>query len=247
MLSNPRNGVLGAGATIVRTPEDALRFTQVRLTSDSNSRDHPSSHSTGETSRARTPLSVQEPSPPDSPPLPPLPLPQEEEEEYFAAESPTRQPEPASSPPASTTSRPSSLRSSLKTKHTASKEYISLAPQVPPLPANIPPAPTPPPFRAILISEVPTGTVDCSKIIVTLETCTMTYRTTLETLQSRSSHLSSYLASLLPKSPRASTVSSVYSTASDDISAYRHHLASQGLLSTASYSIHIFLDRPSAP
>ena len=250
-LTNPRNGILGAGATIVRTPEDALRFAHVRLTSESNPQDSPSSHSTGTTSRARTPdkrVSAQEPSPPDSPPLPPLPLPEEEESEYFAAEPPTRHlaSPTRSPPPAPTTSRSSSLRSSLKTKYSASKEHLSL-PQVPPLPANIPPAPTPPPFRAILTSDVPTGAVDYSKIIVMLETCTMTYRTTLETLHSRSSHLSSYLASLLPKSQRASAVSSVYSTASDDISTYRHHLASQGLLPAASYSIHVFLDRPSAP
>jgi hypothetical protein len=49
-----------------------------------------------------------------------------------------------------------------------------------------------------------------------------------------------------------STRSSVYSTldeenSSDDLAIYRKHLASQGLLPQTSYSLHLFLDRPSAP
>lgn len=248
LLAQPRSGVLGAGATVVRTPDDALRETSVRLIC-TDSQSFTSEGALFRTSIASDRQSMQEMSPPSSPPLPPLPLAQDEECDFLKAEPevskqparPTRTPPP---PPVTDHSRSPSLRSSLKSKAILSGEDVS---QVPPLPVNIPASPLPPPFHPILVSDVPTGAVDRSKIIVTLETCTMTCRTTLETLHSRPSHLSTYLASLFSKSPRASVASSVYSSESDDMSAYRHHLASQGLLPQASFTIHIFLDRPSVP
>ncbi|GLB33880.1 hypothetical protein LshimejAT787_0107640 [Lyophyllum shimeji] len=247
LLSNSRSGVLGSGATIVRTPGEALRETGVRLTFDGKptegrapSPEAVKSRSSAASSKAQLAGPPPSESPSVSPPLPPLPLPEEEEAEFLReSEAPRQPPRPTRAPP---TPPSPSLRSSLKSTVPAAEDAI----QVPPLPTNICASPRPPPFKPILVSEVPTGAVDPSKIIVTLETCTATFRTTLETLKSRPSHLSNYLSFLLP-SPRASIASSVYSTASDDMSSYRHHLTSQGLLPHASFSIHIFLDRPSAP
>jgi hypothetical protein len=252
LVSQQRSGILGTGATIVRTPDEALRETGVRLTFDGKGKDAEKlpSRKSGESRRSRSSEGrTREKRPsldeyPHSPPLPPLPMPEDEELELLepepVVEPPKAPPRPNRTPPAP------SLRSSLKAKSTAPSDESS---QVPPLPANISASPVPPPFRPILVSDVPTGAVDPSKIIVTLDTCTATYRTALDTLRSRPSHLSGYLSSLCLASERASVSSSVYSTstASDDMSVYRHHLASQGLLSQASFSIHLFLDRPSAP
>ncbi|KAF5344106.1 hypothetical protein D9758_008895 [Tetrapyrgos nigripes] len=147
-------------------------------------------------------------------------------------------------PPLACSSPP--RRSSLKVSNKSNRSSME---EVPPLPTNLASPPPPPPFHAILLSEVPTSHVDPTKIMVTLETCTQTFRTTLETLTSRPSHLSSYLTSLFRTTRPQSTASetSVYSTASDDMSVYRHHLATQGLLHQSSYNVHIFLDRPSTP
>lgn len=257
LLSQSRSGVLGSGATVVRTPDEALRETGVRLTYDGKSRDDWSR--SPELAKVRSSVSsdIQEPtektpslsslSPPNSPPLPPLPLPEREEFEFLEAEAeaPKQPPRPTRAPPPPPPVHISpSIRPSLKPTAVQNSEDPY---QVPPLPANIPTSPIPPPFRPILVSEVPTGAVDPSKIIVTLETCTTTYRSTLDTLRSRPSHLSSYLTSLFPKSRRESAASSIYSNDSDDMSSYRHHLTSQGLLPQASFSLHIFLDRASAP
>jgi hypothetical protein len=245
LVSQQRSGVLGTGATIVRTPDEALRETGVRLTFDGKGRD-PISQKSGD-SRTSTEKRPSLDECPQSPPLPPLPMPEDEELELLepepAAEPPKAPPRPNRAPPSTPIPVPS-LRSSLKVKSTSLSDESS---QVPPLPANITTSPLPPPFRPILVSEAPTGAVDPTKIIVTLDTCTATYRTTLDTLRSRPSHLSDYLSSLFLTSERTSVSSSVYSTKSDDMSVYRHHLASQGLLSQASFSIHLFLDRPSAP
>ncbi|RDB22667.1 hypothetical protein Hypma_010106 [Hypsizygus marmoreus] len=261
LLSQSRSGVLGSGATVVRTPDEALRETSVRLTFDGKAQDaRPCSPAEGnsrnsvasDTSKRQSSSSAERISPPSSPPLPPLPLPEVREIEFLEAESeaprqpprPTRAPPPAPATATTTPATPPSpaRRPSLKSTHVLSSEEF---PQVPPLPANIPSTPIPPPFRPILVSEVPTGAVDPSQIIVTLETCTTTYRTILDTLRARPSHLSDYLVSLFPQ--RASVASSVYSTSSDDMSTYRYHLTSQGFLPPASFSIHIFLDRSSAP
>ena len=251
LVSQQRSGVLGTGATVVRTPDEALRETGVRLTFDGKGRDidYTISRTSGESKGSG---SIMSDAPiddcPQSPPLPPLPIEEDQDlvEPEFNAEPPAEPPKaphrPSRSPPSIPVSAPS-LRSSLKAKSAVSNDELS---PVPPLPANISTSPLPPPFRPILISEVPTGAIDLTKIIVTLDTCTATFRTTLHTLKSRPSHLSDYLSSLFIASERSSA-SSVYSTASDDMSVYRHHLASQGLLSQNSFSIHLFLDRPSAP
>jgi hypothetical protein len=251
-LMSARSGVLGSGATVVRTPDEALRKTGVRLTFDGKARDERDSLKELESARNslasdnlanEIPLSLDESYPsPQSPPLPPLPMPEEGESQFLAeveVEVPKAPPRPTRAPPPAPPLRPS-----LKAKPVSATEESFPTP--PPLPINLPTSPSPPPFNPILVSEIPSGVVDPSKIIITLETCTTTYRTTLDTLTSRPSHLSTYVSSLFPRKQRASAASSIYSTASDDMSTYRHHLTSQGLLPQV-FSIHIFLDRPSAP
>lgn len=215
------------GATVVRTPEEALRDTNVRVTYDSTQQP-PSSR-------------------PSSPPLPPLPLPEEDEDDLLE-ETPKRPSKPhraVPAPPSPTPSTSSSLRPSLKSRSSTAVEDL---PHVPPVPSHIPLSAPVPPFTPILVSAPPGPDTDPSKILVTLETCTTTYKSTIATLCSRPSFLADYLTSLTSP-PTPSQASSVYSTASADLEAYRNHLASQGLLPTPSLStpVHIFLDRPSAP
>jgi hypothetical protein len=207
LVHNARSGPLGQGATVVRTPEEALQ--------DSGLRSKPSLQ------RSMTSASK----PIESPPLPSLPV--DDDEEYYS--------QPPSGPP----TRPSSLK-------TRSRSSIDVLP-VPPLPSHLAQPPSQPPFDPVLMTDLSAGLVDNSAVLVTLETCTATYKTTMKTLTSRPSQLSSYLFSLLPRPRRSSDASSVYSTASDDMSSYRDHLTSQGLLPQAPVNVHIFLDRPSAP
>ncbi|KAG6811310.1 hypothetical protein H0H92_008022 [Tricholoma furcatifolium] len=248
LISQPRSGGLGSGATIVRTPDDALRETGVRLTYDGKADTgcptpcpSPESRSSIASEKASRPTFSPSPTAsiagqlsPLSPPLPPLPI--SEDPDYLDAAKPPR---PTRAPPSAP---PVSLRSSLKARPVQQTDSMAT---VPPLPAHLSTSPLPPPFQPILVSEVPSGPLDPSKIIVTLETSTATHKTTLATLKSRPSHLSAYLSSLFPPN-RDSVASSVYSHASEDMSAYRHHLTSQGLLQS-SFGVHIFLDRSSTP
>ncbi|KAG6902237.1 hypothetical protein C0995_002869 [Termitomyces sp. Mi166 len=240
LSSQSRSGTLGSGATVVRTPDEALRESGVRLTFETKP-DTEQKMRNSVTSQAAM-ASASLPSPPTSaselsPMSPPLPKLEVEETESLEPEAP-KPPRPARAPP----SVPSaSLRSSLKPRPLQHVEDVTT---VPPLPAYLSTVPAPPPFRPILVSEVPTGAVDHSKIIVTIETSTASHKATLETLKSRPSHLSEYLQSLLP-SERSSIASSIYSQ-NDDMSAYRHHLTSQGFL-PQSFSVHLFMDRPSTP
>ncbi|KAJ6599008.1 hypothetical protein DFH09DRAFT_20944 [Mycena vulgaris] len=248
-ILSSRAGVLGSGATIVRTPDEALRDTRVRLTHDGGEEQGQEieyHHSPARSSNGSSSSEEEDeiPSPPDSPPLPPLPSDTEEKPtlHFDATPRPFSIPRPNRAVPATPTL---SLRPSLKTKRSESVDASSI---VPSLPANISPSPLPPPFNPILVSDAPSTTSDRSRIMVSIETCTMTYKTTFETISSRpASFLSSYIASLFGRRRSDSVASSVYSTASDDMSAYRRHLTSQGLLAQSSSSVHIFLDRPSDP
>jgi hypothetical protein len=132
-----------------------------------------------------------------------------------------------------------------------------LKPCSPPTSEHSSTPPPRPPFDPILLSSVPASAIHSSKIIVTLETSTESYRSTLSTLTSRQSLLSEYFTSLFDSASSAhqrdTEVSSVYSQSSDlqdnldpFNSIFHNHLAASGLLSQPSY-IHIFLDRPSAP
>ncbi|KAK7060589.1 hypothetical protein VNI00_001355 [Paramarasmius palmivorus] len=254
-LVSERTGPLGSGATVVRTPEEALQDTRVCLTRyDSRSVDE-----MGQKARPIqppiSPVSDNACLPLTSTPLPSLPGSDGEEEDsddHFDFDNDeSLRPIGTSSPPRPTRDCPPvpnevSPRSSLKsTTPRSSSEDVS---QIPPLPMNVTAScPPQPEFRPILVSDVPSGPVDFSKVLITLETCTTTYRTTMETLTSRPSHLSAYVISLFPRQRSNSTTSSVYSTNSSDLSLYRNHLASQGLLSQSASNLHIFLDRPSAP
>lgn len=238
-----RSGSLGSGATVVRTPDEALRETGVRLTFDGKKRDSLRDTLKPAKSTSHIPAATVDvpPSPPTSPPLPPLPLPPANEQQILGSSPSKSPPRPSRTPPAPPVPvlQPA-LRPALKSRSTDELPFSA-----PPLPSFIPTSSVPE-FVPILISDVPSASVDPEKTIVTIETCTTTYRTTLPTICSRSSHLASYLSSLL-ETTRNSTASSVYSTNSDDMAAYRQHLTSQGLLSSAPPNIHIFLDRPSAP
>jgi len=255
ILTPPRSGTLGTGAIVVRTPEEALRETGVRLSPEYGKiRTSATAEKKEERNSSSAPRqsSVIEPISPTSPPLPPLPLPETDEDTLFEPESPASKtpPRPVRAPPPPPISQISQIhspsrRSSMKS-HSRAISTADDAPTVPPLPAHIVASSQPPPFHAILVSELPSMIMDTSKMIVTLETCTATYRTTLSTINSRPSQLSKFLSSVLTLSDHRSARSSAYSTESDDLAMYRRHLTSQGLLPHSS-NIHLFLDRPSAP
>ncbi|KAF8195830.1 hypothetical protein K438DRAFT_1483943, partial [Mycena galopus ATCC 62051] len=263
-LLTSRAGVLGAGATVVRTPDEALRDTRVRMTYDgvgepqatigesekrySGEQQEPDvqeiEYSPPASSRSSSSEDEDElPSPLDSPPLPPVPS---DEKSAFHSDIPAPQPFTFPARPNRVVSQTPILvlRPSLKTKRTESVDASSV---VPALPANVSSTPIPPAFNPILLSDAPPSTADLSRVIVSLETCTATYKTTLDTLSSRPSHLSNYIASLFGRRRSDSLASSVYSTESADLSTYRQHLVSQGLLPQSSPSVHLFLDRPSEP
>ncbi|KAH9899887.1 hypothetical protein C8Q73DRAFT_338492 [Cubamyces lactineus] len=269
-----RSGVLGEGAIVVRTPQDALAGPAA------------SASSPDLLTRTRS-ASPQRPMPkeyedrneyerPHSPPLPPIPdndseyEDEDEDEDTVASHSAmqhwqptpmsvTAHPPPPSRPPPSIPSIPD-----------YDSEVAPARPVSPlrPSPKTMPPPPTaehcspsssslahvlvsPPqsPFDAILMSPVPNSTLDPSKIIVSLETSTATHKTTMATLTSRPSHLASFLLGLFPSTDSDSR--SVYSTSSEVDSSFNsifhHHLASSGILTHPSTNLHIFLDRPSAP
>lgn len=234
-LVGSRAGVLGSGATVVRTPEDALRDTRVRL-----------SPSSADTSNARRLVRTKKPSkkhdvyfsPPQSPPLPPLPVQGEEETQYLSEAEDYPQPptRPAPLPP-SEYPEDSAVENLLIEDQIISRPCSEEELAIPPIVFGVRSTLPPPPFRPILLSEPPTGNVDVRCTIVALETSTETYKTSLTTLLSQPSLLSDYIRSLLPRSRSRSDASSVYSTQSDN--------------SDKSYSppcrINIFLDRPSAP
>lgn len=246
ILNRERVGALGSGATVVRTPEEALSGSRVRVTYQ----DAPTLEEVDSPTEVEAEIEEEEeeerddlPSPPSSPPLPPLPQ-TPADFQMFEPETP-KPPKPTRTPPPPPTPSPStSFRPSLKSSSTPCLDYF---PAVPALPINIPATPLAPEFKPILISEVPSSVVDPTKIIISLETSTATHRTTFDTIMSRPSHLSAYVSSLFPRSRRNSDASSVYSNASEDVHTYRHHLTTQGLLPQSPFILHIFLDRPSAP
>ncbi|KAG9218936.1 hypothetical protein CCMSSC00406_0000950 [Pleurotus cornucopiae] len=206
------------------------------------------------------------PSPPYSPPLPALPL---SDPNSFISEAsslssfsmPPRElrhtppPPPGDNTPQIPPMGPRPAPQAIAIERSTSSYSVDDFP-VPPLPstsaipnadASVPPPAPPPAFRAILLSEIPSSAIDLSKIIITLETSTSSYRTTVDTLCSRTSHLASYLTSLLHPQEKENDAASIYSNQSDDMSTYQHHLTGLGLLSQSSFSMHLFLDRPSAP
>ncbi|KAL7282399.1 hypothetical protein ACG7TL_003870 [Trametes sanguinea] len=268
-MNHPRGGVLGAGAIVVRTPQDALAGPRASASSPDLTRTRSASPQRAVVREYEDRAEYDRPS---SPPLPPIPDDDSEyeEEEQDAVPEPLTSEWPSASqsvmshpplpsrPPPSIPSIPdydsevaparpvSPLRPSPKAMPTPSTPDQFVVPSVP---AGVPAAPPQPPFDAILVSPVPNSTLDPSKIIVSLETSTATHKTTMATLVSRPSHMASYLLGLFPSSD--ADTQSVYSNNSDVESSFNsifhHHLASSGVLTHTSTNLHVFLDRPSAP
>jgi hypothetical protein len=237
ILHAPRSGTLGSGATIVKTPQEALS-TQL-LEEEENEHEAAVEHARSEGYQKGEHRKL--PSVSKSSDLPPIPQEKAEKESSVSQK-------PAVPAPIASTS--TTLRPLLKDGSPGTSECSSLTSY---LPANITSPPELPLFDPILVSPVPTGAIDPFKMIVSLETGTSTHRTTLTTLASRPSHLATYLTSLLSKPD--SDIISVQSHTSEMPSTpdssfnsiFQHHLVSTGLLTQTSSSIHVFLDRPSAP
>lgn len=262
-------GALGRGATVVRTPHQALN------TNTFSSAETPNEKDEFEKSR------VAEIKAPTPKPVAPLVI-----SAIHRRDSPvSRRESPVPRRESPTPARASAIPSTLRTLHT-SKSYSHLQTSPPrrtaPVPLNLassrqpllraalkPPSPTKstsgpflpllpppkvsketppssplPPFHPVLMSSIPTHPAPPSQIIVTLETSTLSQRTTVATLISRPSRLASYLQALVPSANKDDTESSFSSL-------FAAHLAQAGLVPQAqtSYSgpIQIFLDRPSAP
>ncbi|KAL1743743.1 hypothetical protein HDZ31DRAFT_40196 [Schizophyllum fasciatum] len=271
--NSDRGGVLGGGAVVVGTPEEALQRTHVRLQSEQLSQtSEPLSelgkqlalrrkYSNRNENRAETSVSPRK----AQTPLPPLPYEEGEDADLYAEDAleedeqdhtmRSRPPMPVRPVPSPTLPPPSSASESPTPGPSASPRPLLKPAPAPLLVTSIsesvtPPLPSAPPplspaiFRPVLVSELSGSPIsDTGKVIVTLETCTKTYRTTAQTLMSRPSHLASYVGSLLPSRSRSDSAS-VYS---DDMSTYRNHLTSMGLVREVASHVHIFLDRPSAP
>ncbi|KAF8558771.1 hypothetical protein OG21DRAFT_1493623 [Imleria badia] len=240
-----RTGVLGSGATIVRTPQEALSGSTrgLNLKSEDGMKEDIADTEKNE--------SKSPPPRPSSPPLPPLPDIPDTGGRLSGSPASVSVSDWDHVPPRPSSPSPAAHFSASRPTLVAHSRAPSRSIPTPPADTNL--IPPQPPFEAILLSPIPDGAIDPSRTIVTLETCTTTYRTSLRSLVSRPSHLSRYITSLL--SPVSETAS-IYSNASDASSAqhsngfssfFRDHLASSGCISQSSVGIHIFLDRPSAP
>ena len=259
-----RHANLGTGVTIVRTPQEALAGSGVSLHSSSDQEnehgevvardrlveedeeeeegeeeirsepaDQTDSHHAEQTENISVP-------PAYSPPRSSLPL------SKSTPSLPLKDPHPG---------RPTRVLPHAPTASDTQKKLpppplSTLFPAVPPLSAHshLPSPCSPPPFDCILLSPAPPSALDFSKLLVTLETCTATHRTTFGTLTSRPSRLATYLKSLFSDideelDPEAPSLSSPENASFHSI--FHNHLASSGLLSPSAFNIHIFLDRAS--
>ncbi|KAI9448038.1 hypothetical protein H4582DRAFT_2124209 [Lactarius indigo] len=245
-----KHGTLGSGVTIVRTPQEALAGSGVSVECPS---DQEIEHGGEEES---DPLEEDEDHqggrgntlcPSRLFPTPFIPsIIQEYSHSSLEGRSP-HSPDSSAPPPPSVPDA-----TVLSQKKLPPPPLSSLFPPVVPVPAHLSTPSTPPPFACILLSSVPPNAIDFSKVLVTLETCTATHRTTLNTLISRPSHLASYLKSLFADVDDELDVAdntSLYSRAESGSfnSIFHNHLTSSGLLSPSSFNVHIFLDRASAP
>ncbi|KAI0268261.1 hypothetical protein BC834DRAFT_842285 [Gloeopeniophorella convolvens] len=264
-----RHATLGAGVTVVRTPQEALAGSgvSVEYVSDQESdeqrevdedghlveededaeegeeteeEEQHSEHTDSHVEQSETP-SVP---PAYSPPRSSLPLSKSTPSLPLKGAYPARPTRPPPPPPSA------SDTAVLTQKKLPSTPVASMFPAVPPLPSRLATSSPPPPFECILLSSVPHSAIDFSKVLVTLETCTATHRTTLSTLTSRPSHLGSYLRSLFSDTDADTDAdtASVYSHAdvSSFNSIFHNHLTSSGLLPASALNVHIFLDRASA-
>ena len=242
--------------TIVRTPQEALTVMQKdkeKLREGSFEHNDPRPKRSTESQRSHTDGHSSSrnpgPPPPTSPPLPPLP-----EITRAPPRSPTKPamkappqgplpqvPRPVPSPSRSKASYPTSL----------TEDSIG------PLMESALPSPPLPPFDPILLSSVPSLPIDPKKTIITLETSTESFKTTMATLIScEDCHFNRYFSKILTEARKKqhSEASSVYSQSSgieenlDSInSIFVNHISASGLLTPTPASLHVFLDRPSAP
>ncbi|KAI9467011.1 hypothetical protein BJY52DRAFT_1208523 [Lactarius psammicola] len=264
-----KHGTLGSGVTIVRTPQEALAGSGVSVECSSDQEiDHGGAEDSDplaededhqenedeeleddeeETLEVRVEQAETPSVPPAySPPRSSLPLSKSTPTLPLKDAHPTRPSRPPPPPP----SAPDPA--ALSQKKLPPPPLSSLFPTVVPVPAYLSTPSTPPLFACILLSPVPPSAIDFSKVLVTLETCTATHRTTFNTLISRPSHLASYLKSLFASVDDELDVAdtnSLYSRAESGSfnSIFHNHLTSSGLLSPSSFNVHIFLDRASAP
>ena len=266
-VTNIKHGTLGSGVTIVRTPQEALAGTGVSVeyvsdqeidrgeAEDSDTaedEDHEENEGEeleddeGETHQVRVEQAETPVPPAYSPPRSSLPLSKSTPSLPLKdphPSRPTRPPPPLPSAPDATV---------LSQKKLPPPPLSSQFPTVPSIPAHLSPPSTPPPFTCIPLSPVPPNAIDFSKVLVTIESCTATHRTTFNTLISRPSHLANYLKSLFADVDDESDVAdsaSLYSRTENGSfsSIFHNHLTSSGLLSPSSFNVHIFLDRASAP
>ncbi|KAH9938169.1 uncharacterized protein B0H18DRAFT_965888 [Fomitopsis serialis] len=238
VFATQRSGSLGTGAVIVKTPQEALAgsrcFSPFRAELEPDEDEGCEDEQREDASPPLPPIPAESPIATElprshTPPRPTRPVPECPPVSPSVSESSSTSTYAGSSEsPVTLTASP--LRPSLKTRSPQPSEYF---PPVPALPANLSGSPPQPP------------------VIVSLETSTMTHRTTLSTLMSRPSFLSTFLKDLLPARRRDSDATSIYSEVSEADSSFNsifhQHLASSGLLSQATTAMHVFLDRPSAP
>ncbi|KAH9965937.1 hypothetical protein BC827DRAFT_1181147 [Russula dissimulans] len=255
-LGSITHSTLGTGVTIVRTPQEALAGTGVSVEYSSD----PENES--EHILENTPFEEDEEGEEEGD----LHSEPADQTDSHAEQSESPSVPPAYSPPRSSLplskSTPSlPLKEPQSARHTRPPPTVSgtqkklppppLSTLFPPVPALLAPLPnpaSPPPFDCILLSPAPPSAIDFSKVLVTLETCTATHRTTFNTLTSRPSRLASYLKSLFSDpdeefDPENAPLSPNVEDGSFN-SIFHNHLASSGLLSST-YNIHIFLDRAS--
>jgi hypothetical protein len=253
---NTRYGALGTGATVVRTPQEALQGTTVHLTPAGTVEQSPGLNTHRGVDRQvpngiypDSELGAELPSPPHSPRTPPPPPPKRNSIPSSKSSPDLRTSRISFSevPPVPRMDR-ASPRSSTSAPQQRPDSTLP-SDQFPSLPALA--SPMQPVFAPILISRFPPPSVDRASLIVSLETATTTHRTTFMTLSSRPSHLASYLTALLSKTTDGSS-------SEDDAASVHTEGSSQSVDSPfrtifnkhvggSPYSLHIFLDRPSPP
>jgi hypothetical protein len=238
-----------SGVTVVRTPQEALSGSGVTVECSSDQEkdeeeqmeeqvEEEEVHHTTEPATSRADHHSEAPSVPPaySPPRSSLPL--------------------SKSTPSLPLKDPAhSTRSTRPSQHHPQKKLpppplSTLFPAVPSFPAQLATPTTPAPFECVLLTPVSPNVMDFSKVLVTLETCTATHRTTFGTLTSRPSHLANYLSSLFSDRDDELSQDAMSSTSGTENgsfnSIFHNHLAASGLLSQSTYHVHIFLDRASA-
>ena len=256
-VGNIRHGAFGSAITIVRTPQEALAGSGVSVDCLPEQEGEECHGRDGETyeqdeegvicsepadqtdSQAEQPETPSVP-PAYSPPRSSLPLSKSTPSLPLKDHNATH---PARSPPL-----PPSVSDHAQL---AQKKLLPppLSTLLFPQPPSLPNPSSPPPFDCILLSPAPTSAIDFSRLLVTLETCTATHRTTFGTLTSRPSRLASYLKSLFSDvdeelDPEGDSLSSRAENGSFN-SIFHNHLTSSGLLSPSAFNVHIFLDRAS--